>query len=92
MIFVTASPFPVLETSPYETLIGEYSCAFHDQESVRALEQMYGQTVILKSRDGSVIIGGLTQLKKTASTFYTTLSFSVQQTHWEDFVLYEEND
>ena len=90
-IYVAGSRWPVLETSPYETMIGDYSCAFRDQESVRKLEQMRGQMVIMKSRDGSVIIGGLIQMKKTATAFFTTFSFSVQQNHWEDFVRYEED-
>jgi len=83
---VTGSKWPVLETAPYETLSADYDCAFKDPVCVRKFEQLRGQIVILKSRDGSVVIGGLVQMKKTVTEFYTTFSFSVQMNHWEDFV------
>lgn len=89
---VTGSKWPVLETSPYETVIADYSCAFKEQACVRKFEQLRGRTVILKSSDGSVVIGGLVKISKTVTAFYTVISFSVQMNDWEDFVNDDQND
>lgn len=83
---VTGRPWPVLETAPYETLIGNYECAFRNPDCVRKFEQLRGQMVILKSRGGNVLIGGLVAMSKSVNQFYTSISFSVQQNEWEDFV------
>lgn len=89
---ITGSPWPLLETGPYETLIGKYECAFRSAECIRKFEQLRGKTVILKSRNGIVVIGGLMAMEKSVTEFYTTFSFSVQQNCWEDFVNDDADD
>ena len=89
---ITGSPWPVLETAPYEDLTVSYDCAFTEEACVRKFEQLRGEVVILKSRGGNVVIGGLTATQKTVGMFYTVFSFSVRQCHWEDFVNDDAND
>ena len=89
---VSGSLWPVLETAPYETLTGSYDCAFTEEACIRKFEQMRGRIVILKSKGGNVVIGGLTATQKTVGLFYTVFSFSVRQCHWEDFVNDDAND
>ena len=76
----------MLETGSFETLIGNYSCAFADQWEAVKLEELRGKRVIMKTRRGNVITGALLQLQKQVRLFYTVYSFSLQQLHWEDFI------
>lgn len=89
---ITARAYPVLELSAYEDLTGGFDCAFRDREEAKAFERLFGRTVILKSRGGMVIMGGLTDAEKTVTKYYAAYSFSLQQIHVEDFVRYDEND
>lgn len=89
---VSGSRWPVLETAPYETLTGSYDCAFTEEACIRKFEQLRGRIVILKSKGGNVVIGGLTATQKTVGLFYTVFSFSVRQCDWEDFVNDDAND
>lgn len=89
---ITAYSFPILEISPYEDLTGTFECAFKDRIGAKEFERFFGKVVILKSREGSVIIGGLTEVNKTVTNFYITYAFSIQRIHWEDFVSYDAND
>lgn len=83
---ITAAVFPVLEMASYEDLNGSFDCAFADPAEARRFERFKGKIVILKCRDGSVLIGGLTEMQKSVNGFYIAYSFSLQQIHWEDFV------
>lgn len=85
-LHVRGSVYPVMETSEFEDLTGSYNCAFSDQADAARFAQMRGRPVIVKSRRNNVIIGVITELKKSETTFYTTFSFSLQRIHWEDFV------
>lgn len=89
---ITATKFPVLETSAFEDLTGSYDCAFRDRAEAEAFERLFGKVVILKSRGDMVIMGGLTETKKKVTTFYAAYTFSIQQIHVEDFVHHDEND
>lgn len=89
---VTGSKWPVLETAPYEELSASYDCAFTEEACVKKFEQLRGKVVILKSKGGNVVIGGLTATQKTVGMFYTVFSFAVSQCHWEDFVNDDAND
>ena len=80
----TASRWPVLELSPYESLSGSYECAFSDLEELRRFESLRGKVVIVKTQRGNVVIGGLIQISKREKPFFTTVSFSVQQIHVEE--------
>ena len=92
MQHITAAVYPVLEQSSYEDLTGSFECAFADRIGAAEFERLFGKVVILKSREGSLIIGGLTEMEKKVSAFYITYSFSIQQIHWEDFVNHDAND
>lgn len=83
-IRTTASRWPALEVSPYETLTGSYECAFSDQDSVKKFESLRGKVVIIKTPRGNVLIGGLIQTEKREKAFFTTFSFSIQQIHMEE--------
>ena len=83
---VTATDFPICEISQFRDLSGGYDVAFKDAAEAAALEVLFGQIVVVKSRGGSVIIGPLVTLNKLHTDFYLTYSFTVQQIAWEDFV------
>ena len=82
---VTGASWPQLERSTFLTASGRYSCAFADQDSVRVLEALYGQIVIVKSRGDNVVIGMLKNITKTVKRFYTAFSFEIEQIYTEDF-------
>ena len=79
----TASRWPILELSPYESLAGSYECAFYDRNDVRAFESLRGKVVIMKTQRGNVLIGGLIQTEKREKEFFTAVSFAIQQIHME---------
>lgn len=89
---VTGSKWPVLETAPYETLSVRYECAFKDPKCAAQFEQLRGRMVILKSKGGNVLIGGLTNMGKTVTEFYIAFEFAVSQNQWEDFINDDQND
>lgn len=80
--------YPVLELSAFNTLVGTYDCAFKSVSDAAGLEALKGQIVIVKSREGQVIIGGLLSMQRTIHHYYVSYSFSVEQIDWEDFVQY----
>ncbi len=92
MHVVTGSRFPVLETAPYENLGTTYDCAFTEAACVKKFEQFRGQIVILKSKGGNVLIGGMTATEKTVGSFFTAFSFAIKQCYWEDFIHDDAND
>lgn len=78
--------YPVMELSPFTDLSATYDTAFLPADAgAQALENLFGKTVILKSRRGNVMIGVLVQLTKSVEDFYTIYSFSLQRIHWEDY-------
>ena len=83
---VTATDFPVCEIAQFRDLSGSYDVAFPNAAEAAALEALFGQIVVVKSRGGSVVIGPLVTLNKLHTDFYLTYSFTVQQIAWEDFV------
>ena len=83
---VLGAKLPVLELADFEDGSGSYDCAFKDVESAAELEALFGRIVILKSRGGNVVIGGLTELSKKNTDFYISYGFTVQRIAWEDFV------
>ena len=92
MHVVTGSRFPVLETAPYENLGTTYDCAFTEAACVKRFERLRGQIVILKSKGGNVLIGGMTATEKTVGSFFTAFSFAIRQCYWEDFIHDDAND
>ena len=85
-LHVSGSDYPVVETSPYRDASGTYSISFSDVETARAFEALQGQTVIVKSRGGNVMVGVLSGYSKTMTHFYITFVFTVRACSWEDFV------
>lgn len=83
---ITAAAYPILELSPYQDRSGRFECAFANLEEAAAFEELFGHVVIVKSRGGQVIIGGLTSVTKQMREFYITYAFSVNQINWEDFI------
>ena len=83
---ITAAAYPILELSPYQDRSGRFECAFANLEEAAAFEELFGHVVIVKSRGGQVIIGGLTNVTKQMREFYITYAFSVNQINWEDFI------
>lgn len=83
---MSGARFPVLELSPYEDLSGTYDAAFLDAAGAAAFRELLGRVVILKSREGKVLVGALTDCSEIVNTFYLSFSFTVEQIHWEDYV------
>ena len=89
---ITARKFPVLEISDYEELIGKFDCAFRWPEDAMEFERLFGRVVILKTRDGTVISGGLTETGRKVANLYIGYTFSIEQNDVEDFVRHDTND
>lgn len=89
---VSGAVFPALDLAPYEDLSGSYDCAFRDPAEAKAFEALRGKVVVLKSRNGHVLVGGFTQFRRRVTVFYTSYTFSLQQIDWEDFVDDAQND
>lgn len=89
---ITAAKYPVLETSPFEDLTGNFDCAFRDKGEAAAFKHLFGRTVILKTRAGEVLMGGLVETDEVTTRFYTAYTFSIQQIHVEDFVHHDAID
>lgn len=83
---IAGTAYPYLEISPYEDASGSYDCAFVDTIDAQTFEAMKGKPVIMKNRDGSVIVGLLASLQKTVLEFYLSYSFTIQQINWEGFI------
>ena len=83
---VAGARYPVLEMSPFEDGSGSYDAAFLEADAAAAFEAFRGRVVILKSREGKVLIGAVTSLSETVNTFYLSYTFTLQKIHWEDFV------
>lgn len=82
---VTGTVYPVIEISPYDDISGSYDVSFRDVASARKFENLRGQMVIIKSREGNVIIGCLSSMRKSVKDFYVAYSFTVQRVHLEEF-------
>lgn len=89
IMHITAAEYPVLEYSAYRDQSGDFECAFKDRLQAKSFESLRGKTVILKLKDGTVMIGGLVSLRKNVREFYTAYQFTIQHINWEDFVTYE---
>lgn len=86
MRHVMGSRWPVLELSPFEDESVRIACAFKDARDVWRFELLRGQPVVLKLKNGDVIIGPLANIQKRVSVFYTAYSFTIQRMHTEDLV------
>lgn len=89
---ITARKFPVLEISDYEELIGKFDCSFRWPEDAMEFERLFGRVVILKTRDGTVISGGLTETGRKVANLYIGYTFSIEQNDVEDFVRHDTDD
>ena len=85
---ILGSPYPLIEVGPDITLTGRYTCAFPDNRSAMAFEEMLGKPVIIKSRH-SMISGVIVNITKDVLKFYFGYAFSIQQASLEDFIRYE---
>jgi len=83
---IAGATFPVLELSPYEDLSGAYDAAFLCAQDAEKFYRMRGQVVILKSKDGKVLIGAITSITSVVNTFYQACQFTLEQIQWEDYV------
>lgn len=83
---IAGANYPVLELSPYEDLNGTYDAAFLNRSDALPFQQLLGKIVIIKSREGKVLIGALTDYSEVVNTFYLAFQFTVEQIHWEDYI------
>ena len=83
---IAGATFPVLELSPYEDLSGAYDAAFLCPQDAERFYRLRGQVVILKSKDGKVLIGAITSITSVVNTFYQACQFTLEQIQWEDYV------
>lgn len=83
---IAGATFPVLEMSPYEDLSGAYDAAFLCAQDAERFYRLRGQVVILKSKDGKVLIGAITSINSVVNTFYQAAQFTLEQIQWEDYV------
>lgn len=83
---IAGATFPVLELSPYEDLSGAYDAAFLCAQDAERFYRLRGQVVILKSKDGKILIGAITSITSVVNTFYQAAQFTIEQIQWEDYV------
>lgn len=83
---IAGATFPVLELSPYEDLSGAYDASFLCAQDAERFYRLRGQVVILKSKDGKVLIGAITSITSVVNTFYQAAQFTIEQIQWEDYV------
>ena len=83
---IAGATFPLLELSPYEDLSGAYDAAFLCAQDAERFYRLRGQVVILKSKDGKVLIGAITSITAVVNTFYQACQFTLEQIQWEDYV------
>ena len=83
---IAGAAFPVLELSPFEDLSGTYDAAFLSAADAAAFQALRGQVVIIKSREGKVVIGALVNVSEVVNAFYLSMQFTIEQIAWEDFV------
>lgn len=83
---IAGATFPLLELSPYEDLSGAYDAAFLCAQDAERFYRLRGQVVILKSKDGKVLIGAITSITSAVNTFYQAAQFTLEQIQWEDYV------
>ena len=83
---IAGATFPLLELSPFEDLSGAYDAAFLCAQDAERFYRLRGQVVILKSKDGKVLIGAITSITSVVNTFYQACQFTLEQIHWEDYV------
>ncbi len=73
----TGSEYPELEMSSFSDFSGSYSCAFKCAKDAKPLLDLFGKTVIVKSRGGSVVVGPFAAYDRTQTDFYVVYSFSI---------------
>ena len=83
---IAGAKWPVLEVSPFEDLSGTYDAAFLCACDAAAFRTLRGKVVIMKSRDGKVVIGALVNVSEVVNAFYLSMQFTIEQIHWEDYV------
>lgn len=83
---ISGAKWPVLEVSPFEDLSGTYDAAFLCACDAAAFRELRGKVVIMKSRDGKVVIGALVNVSEVVNAFYLSMQFTIEQIHWEDYV------
>lgn len=83
---IAGAKWPVLEISPYEDMSGTYDAAFLCAGAAAAFRTLRGKVVIMKSRDGKVVIGALVNVSEVVNVFYLSMQFTIEQIYWEDYV------
>lgn len=83
---IAGATYPFLELSPYEDLSGAYDAAFLCAKDAESFYQLRGQVVILKSKNGKVLIGAITSISDVVNTFYEAAQFTLKQIQWEDYI------
>lgn len=80
------SKYPVAEPEEFESLSIQISCAFMNREECRALEDLTGKLVCVKTPYGDMAVGYLQNLSKSGEEFYSSYNFSVQHLELEEAI------
>jgi hypothetical protein len=83
---VLGSEYPIIEVGKNISMIGNFACAFSDNESALQFEKFRGKHVIIKTHGNNIISGVIVNMNKQVLQFYTNYSFTLQQTSLEDFI------
>lgn len=81
---LTGREYPSAEVSEFYDKTIVVSCAFSDRQNCAALQALLGHLVCLKTPDGEMAIGYLSNLTKSAGEFYTGFNFSVKHLDFEE--------
>ena len=86
---ISGSAFPTAVVSQYRDLSVSFSALFPrcQRDKQKKLMELLGKTVIIKFRDGSVIVGVMDSWQKEPNRWhYETYTFTVKHIDFEDFV------
>ena len=82
---ITGTMWPQAERSYFRDKAVSYNCAFVDRNDAAAFEQLIGELIILKAKGGEVVTGILSQVQKRVNVFYTSYTFTIQNSYVPEF-------
>lgn len=79
--------YPVIERSEHMAESISVACVFYTKEDCAALEALTGHIVTVRTPEGRMVTGCLSQLsERTDGEFYSVYTFTVDQADWEEAI------
>ena len=86
--YIMGAKYPFAEIGSHEEFQGSFDVAWllSESESISAFEELLGQCVIVKHRNGKVLIGILDSWEEQSAKHHVSYSFNIRQIHWGDYI------